>query len=78
MQVHDKDFIIPYQNIIQYASYKGYFNGINERFVDMVVEFPFNIGYSLLCETTAQILLYMQRERTERYTAGLPWMGKRN
>ena len=69
MQVHEKDFIIPYQNIIQYASYKGYFNDINERFIDMVVEFPFNIGYSLLCETTAQDnIVYAKRKNREIYS----------
>lgn len=69
MQVHEKDFIIPYQNIIQYASYKGYFNDINERFVDMVVEFPFNIGYSLLCETTVQdTIVYAKRKNREIYS----------
>jgi len=69
MQVHEKDFIIPYQNIIQYASYKGYFNDINERFVDIVVEFPFNIGYSLLCETTVQdTIVYAKRKNREIYS----------
>ena len=66
MQVHEKDFIIPYQHIIQYALCKGYFNDINERFIDMVVEFPFNIGYSLLCETTAQdTIVYAKRKNRE-------------
>lgn len=69
MQVHEKDFIIPYQNVIQYASYKGYFNDINDRFIDMVVEFPFNIGYSLLCETTAQdTIVYAKRKNREIYS----------
>lgn len=69
MQVHKKDFIIPYQNIIQYAVNEGYFNKFNKRFMEIIVEFPFDIGYSLLCETRPDdAIVYAKRKNRDIYS----------
>lgn len=62
MKVHRNDFIIPYYNIINYAVRNGYFDNLNTNFTEMIVEFPFDIGYSGLCKISANdTIVYAKR-----------------
>ena len=69
MVVHQNDFQIPYHNIIKYMESKGYFNDLKDGFVEMIVEFPFNIGYTSLVETdSTHNVLYAKRKNRDIYS----------
>lgn len=69
MSVHQNDFKIPYHNIIKYMESKGYFNNLKDGFVEMVVEFPFDIGYTSLVETdSTHNVFYAKRKNRDIYS----------
>ena len=69
MIVHQDDFQIPYHNLIKYMQSKGYFNNLKDGFVEMVVEFPFDIGYTSLVETdSTHNVFYAKRKNRDTYS----------
>lgn len=69
MKVHQDDFIIPFENIISYTDSNGYFDNLTTNFVEIVVEFPFNIGYSGLCTiSSSENVVYAKRKNRELYS----------
>lgn len=69
MEVHRNDFAVPYTNLIQYAIDKGHFTNLSEDFIGMIIEFPFNVGYSLLCETSPDdAIVYAMRKNRYIYS----------
>lgn len=69
MEVHKHDFIIPYEDIISYAVSYDYFSNLKEDLVQLIIEFPFNIGYSNLCKTTnTEEIIYAKRKNRDVYT----------
>lgn len=69
MLVHQNDFKIPYHNLMKYMEYKGCFNNLKDGFVEMVVEFPFDIGYTSLVETdSTHNIFYAKRKNRDTYS----------
>lgn len=69
MKVHESQFIIPYEKLIKYMELKGTFNNIKDRFVEMVVEFPIDIGYSDLCKISDKDeIVYAKRKNRDIYS----------
>lgn len=69
MKVHESEFSVSYTELIQYMKNNGKFNDLQDDFIEMIVEFPFNIGYSNLCETNVNdTIVYAKRKDRELYT----------
>lgn len=69
MEVHKRDFIIPYYKLVQYALNKGYFDNLNTDFLAIIVEFPFNIGFSTLTQTKpGDEIVYGKRKNRDIYS----------
>jgi hypothetical protein len=69
MLVHQNDFNIPYNKLIKYMENKGYFENLQDGFVEMVVELPFNIGYNSMVETDdTHKIVYAKRKGRNIYS----------
>lgn len=69
MQSHADEFYIPYQALIEYMVNNGTLNDISGEFVQKVVEFPFYIGNTTLCETDdTHEIVYARRKNRDIYT----------
>ncbi|QGU96418.1 hypothetical protein GOM49_16125 [Clostridium bovifaecis] len=69
MEVHKKQFILPYKNLIKYMQLKGEFKQVKDKFVEMVIDFPFDIGYTQLCEiTSGHKIVYAKRKNRDIYS----------
>lgn len=69
MVVHQNDFKIPYHNLMKYMESKGYFNNLKDGFVEMIVEVPFDIGYTSLVETdSTHNVFYAKRKNRDIYS----------
>lgn len=67
--VHQNDFKMLYDNLIKYMESKGYFNNVKDGFVEMVVEFPFDIGYTSLVEIdSTHNVFYAKRKNRDIYS----------
>jgi len=69
MQVHQDQFSIPYQNLISYMKNNRTFENLDKDFIEMVVEFPFNVGYSDLCKVKdSDNIIYAKRKDRSIYS----------
>jgi hypothetical protein len=69
MSVHQNDFKMPYDNLIKYMESKGHFNNLKDGFAEMVVEIPFDVGYTSLVETdSTHNVFYAKRKNRDIYS----------
>lgn len=69
MKIHEREFIIPYSKLIEYVKNSGKFKELQDNFIEMMVEFPYHIGYTSLCETNENhTTVYAKRKGRDIYT----------
>jgi len=69
LQVHQDQFSISYQNLISYMKNNRTFENLDKDFIEMVVEFPFNVGYSYLCKVEENDnIIYAKRKGRSMYS----------
>lgn len=69
MEAHRNDFIVQYEKLIEWCKKNGQFAHLSKSFEEMVVEFPFPVGFGKLFETTpGDAVVYAQRLNRYTYT----------
>ena len=69
MEVHKDDFIIPYDQVIEYAVKNGYLINISNKFLGMILELPFSVGYTALCKTDQDHdIVYAKRKNRDVFS----------
>lgn len=69
MKTHENQFIVAYENIIKYAELSGKFKRLRNEFIEMIVELPFYVGYTDLCQITDKdTIVYAKRKNRDIYS----------
>jgi hypothetical protein len=54
IEVHMSSFIVPYTNLIDICKQNGTFQNLSKPFEVMIIEFPYNIGFSEMVEVNEE------------------------
>lgn len=69
MEAHREDFLIPYEDLIEWCRENGQFEDLAQYFEVIEVEFPFYIGYGKLFETgPGDDVVFAMRVNRDIYT----------
>lgn len=69
MEVHNNSFIVPYSKLIDICKKDGSFQNLTKPFEALIVEFPYNIGFSEMVELTGkEDVFYAKRIGRNIYT----------
>lgn len=69
MEAHKKEFLVPYEELIDYVVRRNLLNFNKEKICKLTVEFPFSVGYCNLVKTnSADRIIYAKRKGREIYT----------
>lgn len=69
MEAHNKEFLIPYQELLEYAIENDLLKCNGEELCKLTVEFPFTVGYCNLIQTRNEDeIVYAKRIGRDGYT----------
>lgn len=69
MEIHKRDFVVPYKRIISFLHKNQILDSFDGDFLEVVVQFPFKVGYTSLCKISDKDeIVYAKRKGRDIYS----------